>query len=135
MVRPYAVKGRKRKKNKTERYDQEEDEEQNVETEEGVKKLKSGVTESDEEKAEEAAQELAGIPVSLNEQGDGDKMSGGVVFVLEKASLEVAKVGKVCFFLILFQAFDVCVTFLLFWRFVFGKPWRWMILDFIGIRQ
>ncbi|KAJ0482529.1 putative tRNA (pseudouridine(54)-N(1))-methyltransferase [Helianthus annuus] len=101
MVRPYAVKGHKRKKNKTERYDKEEDEQENAglveqeseEEEEGVqKKLKSGVT--DEEKAEEAAQELVGIPVSLNEKQGNDKNTPSVVFVLEKASLEVAKVGK-----------------------------------------
>ncbi|KAI7743023.1 hypothetical protein M8C21_032688 [Ambrosia artemisiifolia] len=101
MVRPYAVKGRKRKKNKTERYDKEEDEEENIEfveeEEEGTqKKLKSGVavTESDEEKAEAAAEELAGIPLSLSEQQGNDKNSPGVIFILEKASLEVAKVGK-----------------------------------------
>ncbi|KAF5774626.1 putative tRNA (pseudouridine(54)-N(1))-methyltransferase [Helianthus annuus] len=99
MVRPYAVKGHKRKKNKKEIYDKEEDEQENVEQEseeeEGVqKKLKSGVTESDEEKAEEAAQELVGIPVSLNEKQGNDKNTPSVVFVLEKASLEVAKVGK-----------------------------------------
>ncbi|XP_023769528.1 uncharacterized protein LOC111918100 [Lactuca sativa] len=102
MVRPYAIKGRKRKKNK-ERYDKEEDEEENVgfveEEEEGEKegiqkKLKAGATESDEEKAEEAAQELSGIPVNLNEQQINDKNSPGVIFILEKASLEVAKVGK-----------------------------------------
>ncbi|KAI3690029.1 hypothetical protein L2E82_48004 [Cichorium intybus] len=104
MVRPYAIKGRKRKKNKTERYDKEEDEEENVgfveEEEEGAnegtqKKLKAGATESDEEKAEAAAQELAGIPVNLNEQQGNDKNSPGVIFILEKASLEVAKVGKI----------------------------------------
>ncbi|KAI3756264.1 hypothetical protein L1987_56083 [Smallanthus sonchifolius] len=97
MVRPYAVKGRKRKKNKTERYDKEEEEEENVgfvEEEGTPKKLKSGVTESDEEKAEAAAEELSGIPVNLSEQQGGDNNSPGVVFILEKASLEVAKVGK-----------------------------------------
>ncbi|KAI3692016.1 hypothetical protein L6452_31821 [Arctium lappa] len=104
MVRPYAIKGRKRKKNKTERYDKEEDEEENLgfvgeeieeEKEGGQKKLKGGVTESDEEKAEAAAQELVGIPVNLNEQQVGnDKNTPGVIFILEKASLEVAKVGK-----------------------------------------
>ncbi|KAF5815811.1 putative tRNA (pseudouridine(54)-N(1))-methyltransferase [Helianthus annuus] len=101
MVRPYAVKGRKRKKNKTERYDKEEEEEENAgfveegEKEGTQKKLKSGVTESDEEKAEAAAEELAGIPVNLSEQQQGnDNNSPGVIFVLEKASLEVAKVGK-----------------------------------------
>ncbi|XP_071737420.1 uncharacterized protein [Rutidosis leptorrhynchoides] len=96
MVRPFAVKGRKRKKSKTERYDKEEDEEENlgfVEEDGAQKKLKSGVTESDEEVAEEAAKEL-GIPVSLNEQQGNDKNTPGVIFVLEKASLEVAKVGK-----------------------------------------
>nr|GFC86687.1 ribosomal RNA small subunit methyltransferase NEP-1 [Tanacetum cinerariifolium] len=109
MVRPYAIKGRKRKKNKTERYHKEEDEEENVgfveeeeQQEENVendgahKKLKGGATESDEAIAEAAAQELAGIPVNLNEQSH-DKNSGGVIFILEKASLEVAKVGKVSF--------------------------------------
>ncbi|KAM0029942.1 putative tRNA (pseudouridine(54)-N(1))-methyltransferase [Helianthus debilis subsp. tardiflorus] len=102
MVRPYAVKGRKRKKNKTERYDKEEEEEENAgfveeegEKEGTQKKLKSGATETDEEKAEAAAEELAGIPVNLSEQQQGnDKNSPGVIFVLEKASLEVAKVGK-----------------------------------------
>lgn len=105
MVRPYAIKGRKRKKNKTERYDKEEGEEENagfveeIEEEEGEKegaekKLKSGVTDSDEEKAEAAAQELSGIPVNLNEQQGNDKNNPGVIFILEKASLEVAKVGK-----------------------------------------
>ncbi|KAL8238902.1 hypothetical protein R6Q59_015469 [Mikania micrantha] len=104
MVRPYAIKGRKRKKNKSERYDKDEDEEQNVgfveeELEAGEdhstqKKLKAVVTESDEEKAEEAAQELAGIPVNFSEQQHNDKNSPGVIFILEKASLEVAKVGK-----------------------------------------
>ncbi|KAJ0594197.1 putative tRNA (pseudouridine(54)-N(1))-methyltransferase [Helianthus annuus] len=102
MVRPFAVKGRKRKKNKTERYDKEEEEEENAgfveeEVEEGEKEgtQKKLKTESDEEKAEAAAEELAGIPVNLSEQQQGnDKNSPGVIFVLEKASLEVAKVGK-----------------------------------------
>ncbi|KAI3703510.1 hypothetical protein L1987_73637 [Smallanthus sonchifolius] len=97
MVRPYAIKGHKRKKNKSERYDKEEDEEENIEflEEEGAqKKLKSGVTESDEEKSEEAAQELSGIPLNLNQQQGDDKNTPGVIFILEKASLEVAKVGK-----------------------------------------
>lgn len=107
MVRPYAIKGRKRKKNITERYDKEEEEEESLgfveeegEKEGAIKKLKAGVTESDEEKAEDAAQELAGIPVNLNEQQMGnDKNAPGVIFILEKASLEVAKVGKVWFFI------------------------------------
>ncbi|XP_076936089.1 uncharacterized protein LOC143603045 [Bidens hawaiensis] len=104
MVRPYAVKGQKRKKNKTERYDKEEEENQGfveeLEEDNGTKKkkLKSVVTESDEDKdkAEAAAEELAGIPVNLNDkQQQGDNKNGqGVIFILEKAFLEVAKVGK-----------------------------------------
>ncbi|XP_076940744.1 uncharacterized protein LOC143610041 [Bidens hawaiensis] len=102
MVRPYAVNGRKRKKSKSERYDKDSEEEENTgfvleeEEEEDVqKKLKPGVTEeSDEAKAEEAAQELAGIPVCLDGQQGSDKNSPGVIFILEKASLEVAKVAK-----------------------------------------
>lgn len=106
MVRPYAIKGRKRKKNKTERYDKEEEEDKNlgfveeeeIEESENLKKLKG--EEYDEKIAEEAAQELAGIPVNLNEQNGNDKNIPGVIFILEKASLEVAKVGKVSILLI-----------------------------------
>ncbi|XP_076950816.1 uncharacterized protein LOC143623898 [Bidens hawaiensis] len=96
MVRPYAAKGHKRKKSKSERYDKDSEEEEDnagfVEEEGAQKKLKPG--ESDEEKAEEAAQELSGIPVSLGGQQGTHKNSPAVIFILEKASLEVAKVGK-----------------------------------------
>lgn len=102
MVRPYAIKGRKRKK-KDEKYYKEEDEEGNTvefaeEEEEGdeeiaggsPKKLKSEATASDEEKAEAVVEQLAGFPIPATEEGKHP----GVIFILEKASLEVAKVGK-----------------------------------------
>ncbi|GJV60928.1 hypothetical protein Tco_1467028 [Tanacetum coccineum] len=92
MVRPYAIKGCKRKKNKTERYDKEEDEEENVGFVEEEEQQEENV---DNDGAHKKLKELAGIPVNLNEQPH-DKNSGGVIFILEKASLEVAKVGKVC---------------------------------------
>nr|XP_043606638.1 ribosomal RNA small subunit methyltransferase nep-1 [Erigeron canadensis] len=98
MVRPFGVKGRKRK-NKAERYDKEEEnefEETVVEEEEDDgthKKLKSTEELDDEEKAEAAAQQLSGIPLNLQQPGN-DKNNPGVIFILEKASLEVAKVGK-----------------------------------------
>lgn len=80
MVRPYAVKGRKRKK-REENYDRE-DEEQSAEDE----------TENapHEEKETEDAHELSGIPIQPYEP----KSQTGAIFILEKASLEVAKVGK-----------------------------------------
>ncbi|KAH0865206.1 hypothetical protein HID58_082417 [Brassica napus] len=103
MVRPYGIKVNKRKERK-ERYDKEEDEEEEQpkfeqKRKERVKKAKREATskaeeEDDEENeiAEEAADELdVGIPIVVS---DNKKDQTGVIFVLEKASLEVAKVGK-----------------------------------------
>lgn len=104
MVRPYGIKVNKRKERR-ERYDKEEDEEEEQpkfekKQKERVKRAKKEVTakaeeEDDEENeiAEEAADELdVGIPIVVS---DNKKDQTGVIFVLEKASLEVAKVGKV----------------------------------------
>ena len=43
---------------------------------------------------EEDEIELGGIPISITDQ----KAKPGVIFILKRASLEVAKVGKVCYF-------------------------------------
>ncbi|CAK9188487.1 unnamed protein product [Ilex paraguariensis] len=90
MVRPYKMKGHKRKERK-ENYDSEEIkpfiEEETAAT---TKKVKAENTTSDGEKAEEAVHELAGIPIVPCDQNN----KPGVIFILEKASLEVAKVGK-----------------------------------------
>ncbi|KAG2258262.1 hypothetical protein Bca4012_021608 [Brassica carinata] len=105
MVRPYGIKVNKRKE-RHERYDKEEDEEEEQQPKfekkqrqrESVKKAKREVTskaeeEGDDEENEEAADEEldVGIPVVVS---DNKKDQTGVIFVLEKASLEVAKVGK-----------------------------------------
>ncbi|XP_006402923.2 ribosomal RNA small subunit methyltransferase NEP1 [Eutrema salsugineum] len=107
MVRPYGIKVNKRKE-RQERYDKEEDEEEEQpklekkqKPEKSVKKAKRESTskaeednEDNEEKetSEEAADDLdVGIPIVLS---DNKKEKPGVIFVLEKASLEVAKVGK-----------------------------------------
>ena len=79
MGRPYG-KGHKRKKT-GERYDKEEDEVED----------KQVLEENTEEEREELP-ELEGIPIAPSTQ---TLKKPGVIFVLEKASLEVAKVGKV----------------------------------------
>ena len=95
MVRPYGVKGRKRKKNR-EVYDKEEEvhEEGNevVDDEENVTKRSKAEEDEDEAKAQHVADELSGIPIGPLVEDD---KKNGVIFILERASLEVAKVGKV----------------------------------------
>lgn len=91
MVRPHGIKGQKRKK-REEKYDEEEEEvEETVET--TTKKAKGTEEEREtEEDGEVQINEMEGIPIVPS-----DKMTRkpGVIFVLERASLEVAKVGKV----------------------------------------
>ncbi|KAJ8770038.1 hypothetical protein K2173_009791 [Erythroxylum novogranatense] len=106
----YGVKGYKRKK-KEKKYDKEDDEvDEQVEEERTNKKTKSEVQEEEEitnkktktgveeEEAEETGKEgqfevheMEGIPIV---PCDTNSRKPGVIFVLEKASLEVAKVGK-----------------------------------------
>ncbi|KAL3625584.1 hypothetical protein CASFOL_031038 [Castilleja foliolosa] len=99
MVRSYKMKGQKRKK-KSEKYDREgevEVEKQIEQLEEEVtlqppKKVKTNIEESEkDEKLEAPINELPGIPIA---PVDTDANKPGVIFVLEKASLEIAKVGK-----------------------------------------
>jgi rRNA small subunit pseudouridine methyltransferase Nep1 len=107
MVRPYGIKVNKRKE-REERYDKEEDEveeqpkfEQKQKARESSKKAKKESTSRAEEDNDEeevtveataAAEDIVGgIPIVLNAP---NKEKSGIVFVLEKASLEVAKVGK-----------------------------------------
>ena len=83
MVRPYAIKGHKRKK-REENYDREE-------VEQLLEEETAATATQDEKKAEEVSLELPGIPLvpsNLNNKT-------GVTFILERACLEVAKVGKV----------------------------------------
>ncbi|GFP92892.1 ribosomal rna small subunit methyltransferase nep1 [Phtheirospermum japonicum] len=93
MVRSYKMKGQKRKK-KSEKYDREEETEQLEEdvTPQPPKKVKTDGGESEkEEKSEAAMDELPGIPIV---PVDTNAYKPGVIFILEKASLEIAKVGK-----------------------------------------
>ncbi|XP_021281076.1 uncharacterized protein LOC110414293 [Herrania umbratica] len=97
MVRSYAIKGKKRK-TKEEKYDREEDEEVEVEEKESVKpaSIKKPKWEAQHKEVEEdefGAHELMGIPIAHSDQKT-KKEKNEVVFYLEKASLEVAKVGK-----------------------------------------
>lgn len=89
MVRPYKVKGEKRKK-KGENYDKEEEIAPPVE-EESTKRVKTEHTAAaDTEAAERVVDLLAGIPVVANDQTN----KPGVIFIIERASLEIAKIGK-----------------------------------------
>ncbi|TYJ04878.1 hypothetical protein E1A91_A12G124200v1 [Gossypium mustelinum] len=100
MVRPYAIKGKKRK-NRGEKYAKKEQEhEEQVEEEEEKEPAKRAAIEKpteevvgkeEEEGGEAGTDELVGIPIVPSDKKNN---KNGVIFVLEKASLEVAKVGK-----------------------------------------
>ncbi|KAL3534585.1 hypothetical protein ACH5RR_003046 [Cinchona calisaya] len=95
MVRAYKMKGHKRKKRDKEKYDKEEESEENVENsgpeDEEVEDERN--LNEEEKRAEEIANEIPSIPIILaDDQRNANKP--GVIFILEKASLEVAKVGK-----------------------------------------
>ncbi|CAI0410544.1 unnamed protein product [Linum tenue] len=96
MVRPFGVKGQKRKRKEKYDRDEEEGEEDVAEPTVQAASKKAAVEEKDEKEMEEkesetAADEMAGIPIV---QIDQQTKKPGVIFVLERASLEVAKVGK-----------------------------------------
>ncbi|GFP91857.1 ribosomal rna small subunit methyltransferase nep1 [Phtheirospermum japonicum] len=86
MVRYYRMKGQKRKKI-SEKYDREEEEIEQLEVDEP----NDGGESKKEEKLEPVIDELPGIPIV---PVDTDANKPGVIFVLEKASLEIGKVGK-----------------------------------------
>ncbi|ONK81337.1 uncharacterized protein A4U43_C01F27950 [Asparagus officinalis] len=104
MVRPYAVKGRKKpkKRPRVEEEEEEKEEQQQEENDEAVSEKeneetleneeKGESTAEDERKAEEAIEEMPGIPIAPRVQDP--KKKPGVIFVLERACLEFAKVGK-----------------------------------------
>ena len=85
MVSAYAMKGKKQK-NREERHDIEQD---------AKRAITENTSDGEEEgKEEENGLEVEGIPVVSSDQSNTNKAR--VIFILEKASLEVAKVGKVC---------------------------------------
>lgn len=89
------MKGQKRKK-KAEKYDRDEEHEQLDDdvSPQPPKKVKPEGPASDTEGKQDPVDEMPGIPVV---RVDTDIKKPGVIFILEKASLEVGKVGKVCF--------------------------------------
>ncbi|XP_038702168.1 ribosomal RNA small subunit methyltransferase nep-1-like [Tripterygium wilfordii] len=100
MVRPYGVKVHKRKKREG-NYDKEEEEVEEQSIQAAKKKtLKSTKEDEDvEKKAEEDEAEEEAAPVEVVEgipaaPSDQKALKRGAIFVLERASLEVGKVGK-----------------------------------------
>jgi len=97
MTRAYTVKGKKRKnKDAATKHDHEQEEEQQIQP------TPKKPNRQNEEQSEPIAttteeSELPGIPITPLNEKNSDKQ--GVIFILEKASLEVAKVGKVLWFL------------------------------------
>ena len=76
----------KKQKNREERHDIEQD---------AKRAITENTSDGEEEgKEEENGLEVEGIPVVSSDQSNTNKAR--VIFILEKASLEVAKVGKVC---------------------------------------
>lgn len=89
MVRTYKVQGQKRK-TKKEKYDSGEESRQS-DKEESPQLPKKQKTEAAVSTGETLIDEMPGIPIVPVESEN----KPGVIFVLEKASLEIAKVGKV----------------------------------------
>lgn len=83
MVRPYAVKGHKRRK-KEEKYDKDEMDHH----------VEEGTTDTREEETPSQNEEEDAPEISLPIQPTQTMSQAGAIFILEKASLEVAKVGK-----------------------------------------
>lgn len=98
MVRPYAVKWQKKLKKRPRVDDEEEEKDEVLEEEKDEASEEHGEgredpTAEDEAMAEDAIDQMPGIPIAPAIQNS--KKQPGVIFVLERASLEVAKVGKV----------------------------------------
>ncbi|RWW01193.1 hypothetical protein BHE74_00040554 [Ensete ventricosum] len=97
MVRPYGVKGRKLKKRKVEETAPVEEVEEESPSDDGEavgveEETGNGAEIADNKKrVDETVNQMPGIPITASV----DKTTlPGVIFVLEKACLEVGKVGK-----------------------------------------
>ncbi|KAK6942183.1 Ribosomal biogenesis, methyltransferase, EMG1/NEP1 [Dillenia turbinata] len=95
MTRPFGMKGHKKRKRKEDRYDKEEQQQEHQETAQNAEEEDATMAEEDdakkvEEKATADLDEVPGIPIVPPHQDS----KSNVIFVLEKASLEVGKVGK-----------------------------------------
>ncbi|XP_074276775.1 uncharacterized protein LOC141600436 [Silene latifolia] len=85
MPRPFAVKHGKKRKKREENYDRDEIEKEGSPEIDGV-----DPTAEDNRVADDVVNDLPGIPITISNQSN----KSGAIFVLERASLEVAKVGK-----------------------------------------
>ncbi|KAJ8449785.1 hypothetical protein Cgig2_001441 [Carnegiea gigantea] len=88
MTRPFAAKGKKRKK-REENYDKEEVEQMLKDDTTGTT-AQTQTQAEDEKVVEDLVKDMPGIPVTVSDQNS----RSGAIFILEKATLEVAKVGK-----------------------------------------
>ena len=82
------MKGKKRKK-REENYDREEEVEEMERDDNGV--TTADTQAQDEKVVDDLVKDMPGIPITSCNQSS----RSGAIFILEKASLEVAKVGKV----------------------------------------
>ena len=89
MTRPFAAKGKKRKKREV-NYDKEEVEQMLKDDTTGTT-AQTQTQAEDEKVVEDLVKDMPGIPVTVSDQNS----RSGAIFILEKATLEVAKIGKV----------------------------------------
>lgn len=89
MTRPFGVKGKKRKA----KGDHVGDEEQQMQPKKPM--LQNQELTPTPTPATQVEEELPGIPIAPSDQKSNKP---NVVFILERASLEVAKVGKVLYY-------------------------------------
>ncbi|KEH35594.1 nucleolar essential protein [Medicago truncatula] len=93
MTRAYTLKGKKRKnKDAATKHDHEQEEEEEQQQQQIEPTPKKPNLHNDEPSAPTEESELPGIPIAPLNEKNSEKQ--GVIFILEKASLEVAKVGK-----------------------------------------
>ncbi|KAL9237920.1 hypothetical protein vseg_012413 [Gypsophila vaccaria] len=89
MPRPFAVKHGKKRKKREENYDRDEDENNVNEETEATDDVDAAAAE-ESIGVDDGVNDLPGIPITVSNQSN----KSGAIFVLERASLEVAKVGK-----------------------------------------
>jgi len=117
MTRPFGVKGKKRKHSQSKQYSEEEHQQpppKKAVAEESKEPSPEPSPEPEPERESEPApteeDELSGIPIVPSEK---NSTKPNVIFILEKASLEVAKVGKVLLHTLLFLTLLFFFTFTL----------------------
>lgn len=97
MTRPFGVKGKKRKHSQSKQDSEEEEHQQPPPKKTVAEESKESPPRAEPAPTEE--DELSGIPIAPSEK---ESTKSNVIFILEKASLEVAKVGKVLLLTLLF---------------------------------